>query len=196
VVKTAAAMRGFGRELGQLLGKGSLVCLFGNLGAGKTTLTQGIGAGVGISPREIASASFVLCAEHHGGRLPLYHVDLYRLEPEQVAAMGLDEYFTTDGVTVVEWAERATGLLPKKRVDIRIGAEGRLRTVCLEAPRGYLRAEDGNGSPGLSVQRSEATAGKRTVKRPVGSGRQTVNDAGGRDENTGRPKGRRHSGGQ
>ncbi len=108
-----------GQRLGSLAEPGDVILLTGDLGAGKTTLTQGIAWGLGVD-EYAASPSFVLVREHHG-RLPLYHVDLYRLENlAEIDDLGLDEYFYGRGVSVVEWAERAPGLLPPERLLIGI----------------------------------------------------------------------------
>jgi tRNA threonylcarbamoyladenosine biosynthesis protein TsaE len=96
-----------GEQWGREARAGSVIGLTGDLGAGKTQLVKGIARGLGIASR-IQSPTFTLVHEYREGRLPLYHIDLYRLDtPEQVFAAGLEEYFfQTDGVTVVEWAER------------------------------------------------------------------------------------------
>ena len=101
----------FGKRLGNLALSGDVFLLVGKLGAGKTCLTQGIARGLDIDDYT-ASPSFVLVRELYG-RLPLYHIDLYRLENlEEIAELGLDEYFYGKGVSVVEWADRAPELLP------------------------------------------------------------------------------------
>jgi len=103
-----------GEALGRLLPPGSVVCLRGNLGSGKTCLTQGIGRGLGVCGG-IHSPTFVFINEHpHCSAGPcLYHVDLYRIHDEaDVLALGLEEYMYGDGVTVIEWAERAEDLMP------------------------------------------------------------------------------------
>jgi len=127
VIRTATEMRALGRSLGEGASRGTVIALYGQLGAGKTTLTQGIAAGVGVNPRDVTSASFILCAEHTRGRLPLYHVDLYRLDTESVYLSGLEEYFGSDGLTVVEWADRGEELLPRHtlRINIRVEDGGR-----------------------------------------------------------------------
>ena len=108
---------GLGEELGKLLRPGDVVALFGDLGAGKTTLTKGIAAGLGVAA-DVHSPTFTLIHEH-AGRVPLYHVDLYRLEhEEEVADIGIEEYVHGDGVTVIEWADRMRSLLPEERLDI------------------------------------------------------------------------------
>jgi len=96
-----------GEQWGREAKPGWLIGLSGDLGAGKTQLVKGIACGLGIGSR-IQSPTFTLVHEYREGRLPLYHIDLYRLDTqEQVFAAGLEEYFgRTDGLTVVEWAER------------------------------------------------------------------------------------------
>ena len=111
------------QELGTRLGKiaqaGDVILLVGKLGAGKTCLTQGIAWGLGIDDYA-ASPSFVLVRELYG-RLPLYHLDFYRLEKlEEIAELGLDEYFYGQGVSVVEWAEKALELLPAQNLLIEM----------------------------------------------------------------------------
>lgn len=97
--------RRLGRALGALLRPGDVILLEGELGAGKTALTQGIGDGLGVRA-VINSPTFTILKEYRG-RLPLYHFDLYRIEsPDEVYTLGFEEYFAGDGVCVVEWAER------------------------------------------------------------------------------------------
>jgi tRNA threonylcarbamoyladenosine biosynthesis protein TsaE len=108
-----------GKRLGKIAAAGDVILLVGKLGAGKTCLTQGIAWGLG-SDDYAASPSFVLVRELYG-RLPLYHVDFYRLENlEEIAELGLDEYFYGKGVTVVEWAEKASALLPPEHLLIEM----------------------------------------------------------------------------
>ncbi|GMT47384.1 MAG: hypothetical protein IEMM0007_0950 [bacterium] len=108
-----------GERLGRILGKGDIVCLYGDLGAGKTTLVKGIARGLGIEEREITSASFVIIAEHYG-RIPLFHIDLYRVSgADDLQDLGLEEYLDGEGVAVVEWAERLSVWDCSFRVDIK-----------------------------------------------------------------------------
>ena len=96
-----------GSLLGELLLPGDIILLQGDLGTGKTAFTQGIGRGLGVSTT-INSPTFTILKEYHAARLPLYHFDLYRIdEPEELMTLGFDDYFSGDGVCVVEWAERA-----------------------------------------------------------------------------------------
>lgn len=100
-----------GQRLGELAQPGDVLLLVGELGAGKTCLAQGIAWGLGIADYA-ASPSFVLVREHQG-RLPFYHIDLYRLDSiEEVVELGLDEYLYGRGVCAVEWAEKALAALP------------------------------------------------------------------------------------
>ncbi len=105
-----------GELLGHLLQPGDVICLQGDLGTGKTCLTQGIGAGLHVSGT-INSPTFVFINEHApvGTGPYLYHADLYRIEdPGAAFSLGLEDYMYGDGVTVIEWAERAQGLLPSE----------------------------------------------------------------------------------
>jgi tRNA threonylcarbamoyladenosine biosynthesis protein TsaE len=109
-----------GRRLGELALPGDVFLLSGELGAGKTCLTQGIAWGLGIDEYAL-SPSFVIMRELHG-RLPLYHIDLYRLDRiEESMDLGLDDYFYGEGVCVVEWAEKAMSILPDRHLLIGIG---------------------------------------------------------------------------
>ncbi len=120
--KTTAQTRGLGRQLGMMLRPGDTVALVGGLGAGKTTFTQGIGAGAQL-PRghaSVRSPSFVFVHEHRG-RIPLVHIDLYRLEtPAEVAGLGCEDYLLGDWAAVIEWADRAPGLLPAEHLRVEI----------------------------------------------------------------------------
>ena len=110
----------YGRELGRKLDPGDVVALCGELGSGKTTLAKAIAESLGVT-ETVTSPTFTLVCEYKSGRLPLYHIDVYRLEsPEELAGMGLDEYFYGSGVTIVEWADRIGWLLPKESTRIEL----------------------------------------------------------------------------
>lgn len=111
--------RKLGMKLGKLMAPGDIILLVGKLGAGKTCLTQGIARGMGIK-EYTTSPTFVLVREYPG-KLPLYHIDLYRLDRiEEVAQLGLDDYIYGKGVCVVEWAEKGLSVLPDEHLLIEI----------------------------------------------------------------------------
>ena len=95
-----------GREFAAALHAGAVVLLSGDLGAGKTAFVRGMAEGLGIDPGDVTSPTFTLVQEYRGGRLPLYHVDLYRLKPTEVDDLGLDEMTLAGGVTAIEWPDR------------------------------------------------------------------------------------------
>jgi tRNA threonylcarbamoyladenosine biosynthesis protein TsaE len=121
--------RAIGATLAVAARPGDLVCLWGELGAGKTQFAKGFGAGLGVTA-VINSPSFVLMAEY-AGRLPLFHIDLYRLATaEEAMAGGLIDERQATGVTLVEWPDRLGTALPHERLDIRIqGAGDEARTI-------------------------------------------------------------------
>jgi tRNA threonylcarbamoyladenosine biosynthesis protein TsaE len=116
-------MRALGAALAAVARPGDLLCLFGDLGAGKTQLAKGFGSGLGVTDI-VSSPSFVLMAEYPG-RLPLFHIDLYRLADGAAAlSAGLLDERAADGVTLVEWADRLGDALPGSRLDVRIDGTG------------------------------------------------------------------------
>ncbi len=115
--------QGLGRELGRLAQPGDIYLLVGNLGSGKTCLTQGIAWGLDIDGYA-TSPTFVIVNQYRG-RLPLYHIDLYRIDSMAAALdLGLDDYLYGDGVCVVEWADRAMDALPAEHLLIQIAYAG------------------------------------------------------------------------
>ncbi len=97
--------RAFGARLSQHVRRGDLIGLRGELGSGKTCLVRGLAEGLGVAPHKVRSPTFTLVNEYSGGRLPLYHIDLYRLAPSPMDRMALRDYLYGDGVCVVEWFE-------------------------------------------------------------------------------------------
>ncbi len=98
--------RALGKSLAAELAPDGVLLLSGDLGAGKTVLTQGLAEGLGIDPREVQSPTFTLIREHEGPGGRLIHADLYRLDPGEAGALGIEELLAGPGVKVVEWAER------------------------------------------------------------------------------------------
>lgn len=135
-----AETEAFGRLLGECAMAGDVLCLDGELGVGKTTLTQAIAVGLAV-PKEcyVTSPSFAIVHEYPG-RIPLYHMDFYRLgSDEDVFALGLEEYFYGGGLTVIEWAMRAVDILPEDRLSLHISGHGEgHRTVVISGRGGYL----------------------------------------------------------
>ncbi|HEX7124848.1 MAG TPA: tRNA (adenosine(37)-N6)-threonylcarbamoyltransferase complex ATPase subunit type 1 TsaE [Thermodesulfobacteriota bacterium] len=120
---TAASTREVGRRLGALLEPGDAVALHGPLGAGKTEFVRGLVGGAGGDPGEVSSPTFALVARY-GGRVPVVHADLFRLDEASAAYdLGLEE-IADDAVLAVEWAERAPSLLPADRIEVTIEGEG------------------------------------------------------------------------
>lgn len=101
-----------GREFARGLEAGAIVLLSGDLGAGKTAFVRGMAEGLGIPAAEVSSPTFTLIQEYRGGRLPLYHVDLYRLKSIEVEDLGLDELTLAGGVTAIEWPDRIPVTFP------------------------------------------------------------------------------------
>jgi len=127
------------RALGEILRPGDVVALTGELGAGKTVFCKGVGEALGIPPGRIASPSFTIVTEHRG-RVPLCHIDVYRLSSvEEALDIGLDEALSGERVCLVEWAEKIRILLPNDRIEITfhiLGSEQRrLSITAMDDPR-------------------------------------------------------------
>ena len=137
---SAAQTRNMWMKLGKSAAAGDVILLVGPLGAGKTCLTQGIARGLGIH-EYTASPSFVLVREYQG-KLPLYHIDLYRLNRiEEVTQLGLDDYLYGNGVCVVEWANKGLSVLPEEHLLIEMQIVSPLKRKLSFVPRGtrYLK---------------------------------------------------------
>lgn len=113
-----------GRRLAERLAPGTVVALYGDLGAGKTHLAKGLCAGLGVAPEAVTSPTFTLVQEYDG-RLPVFHFDAYRLDdPAAFYDLGYEEYFFGDGVSVVEWPERVEALIPADALRLRLTHAG------------------------------------------------------------------------
>jgi len=133
VTKSAEETVELGKKIGAFLLPDDVIALTGQLGAGKTTLIQGIAAGLGVADY-VTSPTFIIINEYDG-HLPLYHIDLYRLdEGLAVEGLGIEEYFQRGGVSVIEWAERLGGLLPAaaEKIEIKIVSEEE-REICVSS---------------------------------------------------------------
>ena len=116
--------------LASTLAAGDVLLVSGNLGAGKTAFVRGLAAGLGINPDDVSSPTFTLIHEYRGGRLALYHADLYRLERAATEEIGLEELGISDGVLAIEWPDRLTHPIPGARsVAIEIVDETTRRIV-------------------------------------------------------------------
>ncbi|MGH2773744.1 MAG: tRNA (adenosine(37)-N6)-threonylcarbamoyltransferase complex ATPase subunit type 1 TsaE [Actinomycetota bacterium] len=143
VVETRSAeeTRRLGAAISPVLVPGDMIVLSGDLGAGKTTFTQGVAAGLGIV-EQVTSATFILMKEYSGGRFPLMHLDIYRLEKiQELIDLGYDEFLDPSYVVIVEWGDVVEPLLPKEHLLVELRHTGdpvetdRLRTVSL-VPKG------------------------------------------------------------
>ena len=122
------------RELAVTLRAGDVLLLAGNLGAGKTAFVRGLAAGLGIDPGEVSSPTFTLLHEYRGGRLVLYHADLYRLEHTATEDIGLEEMGVADGVLAIEWPDRLSHALPSATtVSISIVGDSERQIVIQES---------------------------------------------------------------
>jgi tRNA threonylcarbamoyladenosine biosynthesis protein TsaE len=118
-----AETRAIAAALAPSLMPGAVILLSGDLGAGKTAFVRGLADGLGLDPDDVTSPTFTLVHEYRGGRLPLIHVDLYRLDRAELDEIGLDQDLAAHGVIAVEWAERLTrGIVDA--IAIRIADEG------------------------------------------------------------------------
>lgn len=134
ISKSAEYTNKLGEALGEILQQGDIVCLTGDLGAGKTAFTKGIGAGLDIQ-EFITSPTYTIINEYNG-RIPLFHFDVYRLEGvEEMYELGYEEYFFGDGAVVIEWADIVKDIIPQERLWITIlrGKEEDTREIIFDA---------------------------------------------------------------
>ncbi|WP_297518019.1 tRNA (adenosine(37)-N6)-threonylcarbamoyltransferase complex ATPase subunit type 1 TsaE [uncultured Clostridium sp.] len=120
IVNTLKDTMSIGKQLGKLASKGDIICLTGDLGTGKTHMSKGIAEGLGIA-EHITSPTFNIVNEYHSGRLTLYHFDVYRVnDPDEIYAIGFDEYIFGEGVSLIEWANYIEELIPNEYLYINI----------------------------------------------------------------------------
>ena len=124
-----------GKTIAPLLKGKDIVCIFGNLGSGKTIMAKGIASGLGIKESLVISPTFVIVREYQGKKFPLYHLDLYRLKLlEDALILGYEEFLYADAISVVEWPQRLKYLLPEEYLKIELSVMGsKKRSVCLSA---------------------------------------------------------------
>ena len=130
---SAQETEALGERLAAVLRPGDVVAYTGDLGAGKTAFTRGLARGLGV-PDRVTSPTFTIVNEYEGGRLPLFHFDLYRMEsPEELFDIGWEDYLARGGVCAVEWSEHAEGAFEEEPiwVDIRRGADDGQRVITI-----------------------------------------------------------------
>ena len=137
ILKSVEETLAFGRRLGEAAGAGSVIALCGGLGAGKTHVSKGILAGLGGDPEAVSSPTFSLIQEYRTGRLPVWHFDFYRMDaPDEVLAIGWDEYLEAGGVCIVEWADLFPALLPPETAwwQLELTSEGTRKALRMSDP--------------------------------------------------------------
>ncbi len=127
--------RDIGKRLAKFVKPGDIICLFGDLGSGKTTLVKGLASGLGAHEEDVTSPTFVFLNVYDQAKRTIFHFDLYRLEKEQeLFDIGYEEFFYGKGVSIIEWSERLGPLLPKERLDIYLEHTGEdVRDIRLKA---------------------------------------------------------------
>lgn len=112
-----------GKDVGGILAKGDIVCLFGDLGSGKTTFVKGLASEQKVSPFKVNSPTFVLMNVYEG-KIPIYHFDLYRIKGEEgLSSIGLQEFLYAEGISVIEWADKMEELLPEQYLSVEFQHE-------------------------------------------------------------------------
>lgn len=172
---SVAQTQRLGVRLGQLARAGDVYCLEGELGTGKTSFVQGLGKGLGVT-EPIHSPTFILANEHRSGRLPLFHVDVYRVQgSDEAVGFGLDDYLSDDGVCVVEWAEKIRPVLPSEHLWLAFRHLG-------ESKRGLLIEANGSRYEALLNEFKESVFG---IKSSQGWDASDPNSGHGHDDMTG-----------
>ena len=153
VARNEADTRQLGAALAEVLPPGSTVALVGTLGAGKTRLVQALAEACGVPHETVVSPTFVLCQPYHGRRT-LFHLDAYRLaDDDEFLELGPEEYFESDGLTLIEWADRVSRCLPPERLEIHIHVTGETeRTFEITALGGELALSVGTLAERLASQ--------------------------------------------
>jgi len=131
VLKNEEDTMAFGRAFAESLQPGTVIALVGDLGAGKTAMTRAVARGLGITG-PVTSPTFTIVQEYEGGRLPLYHFDIYRVHDEdELFEIGFDDYLHGKGVCMIEWADLAPDLLPDTTITLRLSyGEGENERIC------------------------------------------------------------------
>jgi tRNA threonylcarbamoyladenosine biosynthesis protein TsaE len=134
ITQSEAETHGLARELSLTLQAGDVLLLSGDLGSGKTTFVRGLAEGLGIDPNDVSSPTFTLLHEYRGGRLTLYHADLYRLDKTATDDLGLEETGVRDGVLAIEWPDRLSHDIPGARMVRLEVVDDALRRITIEPP--------------------------------------------------------------
>jgi tRNA threonylcarbamoyladenosine biosynthesis protein TsaE len=109
-----------GARVATMVGPGTVLALYGDLGSGKTHFVKGIAEGLGIAPAEVRSPTFTILSVYDEGERPLYHVDAYRVQnPDEFVELGFEDYVHAEGITCIEWADRVSDLLPPDTIHLR-----------------------------------------------------------------------------
>lgn len=138
ISENANETKNTGKRLGKFLKKGDFIALIGELGSGKTVFVKGLALGIGVkSDRYINSPTFVVIKEYKGKGNKLYHFDIYRLTDENsLIEIGAEEYFFGNGITAMEWADKAMGVIPKERLDVKFSVINDSKRKIKFIPRG------------------------------------------------------------
>jgi len=134
ITQSETETHGLARELSLTLKAGDVLLLSGDLGSGKTTFVRGLAEGLGIDPDDVSSPTFTLLHEYRGGRLTLYHADLYRLDTTATDDLGLEETGVRDGVLAIEWPDRLSHDIPGATVVRLEVMDDALRRITIEPP--------------------------------------------------------------